>query len=407
MGVRAVCVVVVALSGWLAACGYESPYRTRQRHQEGEVKRLSATEIQAEDKRWRALRPLRLDVYATRAYHRGASDWGAQLNQRIADANDALRDFGVQLELGQTLEWTAKGSHDDLDAALHELTELAADGDAEFVLGLVGPMPYALEVYAQIGRAEMLGRHMVMRQMDSVEEMKAFRAGLDTIDEEEILRLYRGRKRHKEASVFLHELGHTLGALHEADRSSFMTPAYDAKGERFSNANREIIARALVERTKPQEQRQPVALVASLVEYLQALPANTFRAEDLSAQLEHLRERSQAYAAATSTPPGARAPAGPSAHSGTDPGVASADDPRLDVASLAASDQQRFAAARAAANENRLREAWKPVQELVRLYPQNYAVNHLACEIAMQGGLPMRDVQKYCDPLTTLAGAKD
>jgi predicted Zn-dependent protease len=403
-------VFTCAMVSLLSACAYESPYVRRERLQAGEVNRLSAASIRAQDARWRAMRTVQIDVYATRAYHRDAVDWQTQLDQRISDANAVLKSFSVQLELGRVEDWQAKQSHDDLDIALKELESMTQQSDAAFVLGLVGPMPYAIESYAQIGRARLLNRHMVMRQMDSVEEMQSFRQHLDMIDEEEILRLYRGRKRHKEASVLLHELGHTLGAIHDSDRASFMHASYDSKGQAFSEPNQQIMAHALADRLKAPEERDSAALVDWMIGYLESLQGGSFRQEDLAAHLGELRSAAQQLAsarenaAAASAEPKVALAAGAGTSATPPTAIEAANDPRSDVSELSATDRERFAGARAASADNRLLDAWKPLRALAANYPKNYAVQHLACDVAMRGSLPMREVQKYCDRLAKLAG---
>ena len=72
---------------------------------------------------------------------------------------------------------------------------------------------------------DLTGR--VPRAMYDVGEANAIEASLETLTETERWALIEARIRHKELSVFLHEWGHTLGALHAPKGACFMGLSYD------------------------------------------------------------------------------------------------------------------------------------------------------------------------------------
>ena len=64
----------------------------------------------------------------------------------------------------------------------------------------------------QIGIAATPGRHLVLRGMDDEQEGLAIDRDLSLLPNDEREALYTQRRAHKEAVMFLHEWGHTLGS---------------------------------------------------------------------------------------------------------------------------------------------------------------------------------------------------
>ena len=86
--------------------------------------------------------------------------------------------------------------------------------DVDLVIGLVTPLSTFNPTFSALGRANVLGRHIVMRSTDAPEEMAAFEQALRKASAEARADLYQARLRHKETLLLLHEVGHILGAPH-------------------------------------------------------------------------------------------------------------------------------------------------------------------------------------------------
>ncbi len=85
------------------------------------------------------------------------------------------------------------------------------------------------------------GKHLVLRATGAAEEKDDIDRAFDQLSVEDRAKLGRVRARHRATAVLLHELGHSLGALHVRDPQSLMSPAYDkrmtAYGDPVANRN--------------------------------------------------------------------------------------------------------------------------------------------------------------------------
>ena len=120
--------------------------------------------------------------------------------------------------------------------------------------------------FHELGRARVLGRHVVLRTMDDVGELRALE-GFDTLEPTERSRLYQQRKRHKETAVLLHELGHCLGALHTREPAELMHPQYTSDMQSFAPENLELMGYVVDDRVAGRNPLQSVPLHAQLATY--------------------------------------------------------------------------------------------------------------------------------------------
>jgi hypothetical protein len=94
---------------------------------------------------------------------------------------------------------------------------------------MVGALPRQTDSLHEVGMATILGKHLVVRAAARIGEHDAINAAFNELSQDERARLERLRKRHRAVAVFLHEVGHCLGAIHENDARSLMNRAYDPK----------------------------------------------------------------------------------------------------------------------------------------------------------------------------------
>ncbi len=108
----------------------------------------------------------------------------------------------------------------------------------------------------------MPGKHLVMRAMNDAREHEAIERVFAQSDEGERRALYHERKQHKTVTVFLHEIGHTLGVPHEIDPAGIMQARYDPKARGFSAGAVGLMRLSLAHRLDPAAQT-PQAFAAA------------------------------------------------------------------------------------------------------------------------------------------------
>jgi hypothetical protein len=176
--------------------------------------------------------------------------------------------------------------------------------------------------------------------------------------------IYKERQKHKRLVIFLHEWAHTMGALHTRRDQMILYPNYDSEMARFGEENLRLIDAALKDRF-PFEGSYP-----HLTEFLQ----KTRSEEWFPGQREQLLANLGVSAAAASGPsePTARV-----ALSGADEAL---------LAGVSDEDRARYAEAKALLEARELDVSWAKLEPLLKKYPDNYAIQHFGCSLAMHVG---------------------
>jgi hypothetical protein len=78
----------------------------------------------------------------------------------------------------------------ELDATLLELAEQDPGSDVDVIIALVGALPVATFSFYDLGRANVLGKHIAIRSMSNAVEIRAIDT-LDALEPEERSRMYR------------------------------------------------------------------------------------------------------------------------------------------------------------------------------------------------------------------------
>jgi len=337
---------------------------------------------------------LRIRAYATPHYEAALVDGQAQFEQALRDANPTLaHDLGFRLELTEFRSWPRSMPDDDLGALLKAIESDDPARDVDWVVILASPQGVVATSADQVGLAPILGRHLALRAMSDAAEFDVIERGFSELSEAEKAKLYAARKRHKAATVLLHELGHTLGIPHELDPHSMMSFQYDARSAAFSSAASQLGRRVLALRASlPGTEASRNAAQAAL-NVLHAAPAHTWEgvtARETERRLEWFRQSRPA-----AQPAAAAAPA-PSAASAS-PGAAPQN--------VSASDRAVFEQARAAQEAGRIGDAITLAKPLFERYPDVYAIQELRCLLAMKASLAMADENAECQPLRRLSGS--
>jgi metallopeptidase family M12-like protein len=375
----------------MSSCLYDSGWAEPKRAQQAAAQRATPSALRATPEAEgeagsapskKRLRPLKLRARATPRYAAEVVDWQRQLADLVTDANEVLGPtLSVRLEVTAVEVWAPHGTDDDLLAMLDELTTSDPGGEVEWVIGLIGSVPRFEQSFHQLGLGRA-GKHFVVRAMNDAREYEAIQNNLFKLDEQERRKLYRIRKRHKTTAVFLHELGHTLGVIHELDRTTLMAPAYDSKEEGFSAAAAGWMRIALDHRLDPAAHPER-AFTQTMLDHLQSTAPGWVAAErdDLVARLR-ARQAASAPRAPGASPPAASAPG--------------------DLVALGPPDRRAFDEASEALRSGQPRDAWARAKPLFAAYPDVYTVQDLRCQIAMKLGLGWDEANAQCERLMEL-----
>jgi hypothetical protein len=373
----------------LSACfvGYDSSWGQAKAAQQRLAARSTPGSIgaaTADQGHERSKRTLRIRLRPDTHYLAQTVDAERQLRELVEDANGVLAPgLGLELEVDAIRGWSFEDD-DRLDGALRALAKDDASEDVDIVVGLIGALPRPTESLHELGLAEVLGKHVVVRAASRLGEHDAVDRAMPDLDEDARNRVVRARRRHRAEAVFLHEIGHALGALHETETTSVMHPAYDERMNAFGD-NAVVLMHLAID-----EPDRASALRAQL-DYLRAATPASIAAwvpGEREVEIAHLE-------AMTSGTSEVATSSGPSADS------AAAEAP----AELALEDRDRFTRATAAFRGGHVAVAYETARPLFAAYPANYAVQDLRCQLATVQWLDKKAMLEECTPVGRLADA--
>lgn len=336
------------------------------------------------DKPPSAARKLRVRAYVARAYTTQVVDVPRTLHDLFDDANDVTEPaLGARLELEGIRTWEI-AKDDDLKKLLAELRSVDAGTDVDWVVGFVGALPRTSLSFHDLGMAQTPGRHIVLRAPSSAARHDETERSYSELSDDERRRVQKDLRRHRTAAVFLHEVGHTLGSLHERSDRSIMYPEYRPRMTAFG-ADATSVMRTVLERREVKTADDQAALFRELGAALRRVPDGVFFEEE---RRQMLPEIDRVVSAAT--PPPASEPAKAEAPA------------RPDLPELSPDDRATFARAAERAEAGDHVTAWETAKPLFGLYPDVLTVQDFRCNLATKV-FSFQAARRECERLMQLA----
>ena len=368
--------LVAASSSSACFMGYDSRWGQTKAAQRRAASAATPAAIAASPEPSRAaVRPLRVRVHATPSYSAQVIDWPKHVSDAFDAANIVLEPAaGVRLVLDAKSSWADAPADAPLPAMLRALHDADAATDTDLVLGLVGGLPRDGASFHELGYADVLGRHVVLRAAAHTDEAAAIDRSFDELPAEDRARLLRDRRQHRETAVLLHEIGHALGALHERDPHSLMHARYDRSMAGFSAEATDVMRITVDHRSRAssKESGDP-ALAADLAAY--------FRQSSSEAWTTGEREAAVARLAGID----ARNPSPSPEPAKPDP-----------LAALSDADRAAYERASEAFRASGVARAWEIATPLFAKYPAVYAVQDLRCQLAIVRRLEKAALDEAC-----------
>lgn len=320
-------------------------------------------------------------VYADDEHRAQTVNWERKFSVMLRRANEVLGPTaGLELEIVETKAWPRTSASSDLEAMLAELEDLDPGGDVHFVVGVATALPEVTASMHQLGVARLLGKHLVVRGLNDTKEIEVLGAVLDNLSTENREKLWSIRRKHKETALFLHELGHLLGAIHTNEPGRLLHPTYDAKIVDFARANAKLMRIAAGFRTSAGPTGDRRAELEALRAYLAATTYAGWVKED-HLLLDAMIQERLASGGATKTELGALSDA------------------------VRPADRKSYRDAMKLADRGRILEAWEKAEPLFEFYPDEPAIQVLRCRLASARKMAPAQVAALCEKAAALAPA--
>ena len=334
---------------------------------------------------------LRVRALVTRSFTAQIVDTPRHLRELFEDLNRITeRDLGVHLELTETKPWDLV-DEDDLEKAHATLRAKEPGDDVDWVAGFIGSLPRTTRSFHELGKGTLVGKHVVARAPSSAERHDAIERSLSELSEDERHALEKNIRRHRATAIFLHELGHTLGSVHETSQASIMFPEYNAKMAAFGPSANDVM-RASIAKHGASE----LVIDEEVVAALERAPSGAFVEAERVSLVGQLRMR-----IARASAPVRVAPA-PSASASAAAAAPPAEGAIPDTPELTGVDRERFVEAFGAARRGDVKTAWTVGKPLFGTYPRSMSVQDLRCQVASRS-MPFDVARKECALLMKLS----
>jgi hypothetical protein len=304
------------------------------------------------------VRTARVRVWADDDYRAQHLRWKQGFGDELDYANQLLEPMlGLRLE-AEFQDWDRRATGATLREDIDALAQIDDGDDVAWVIGLTSALPLVSASTDELGVAEVLGTYIVLRGYADAEERRAFIRAFPDLEESERDEVHDARRRHKQTVLLVHELAHTLGAIHETDPSWIMHPVYRPEQASISDRNRELMLIALADRLHTKEARDPVATAEALLAAIDAADWGGWIAEEKENEAQGLRaEIESAKQGMTASP-------------------------------VPAAAYAQYAHAQQLAGAGKFDDALAELDPIVAAYPGNAAIRLLVCQIRLAAAGP-------------------
>jgi hypothetical protein len=340
---------------------------------------------------------MRVRAFARREHAAQIVNWQERFEETVQHANRVLEPaLGIQLEVMPGAAWAAAGEAEELQSLLEALQSAQRDDEADWIVGLAGALSRLEPSFHQLGMARVGGRHMVLRAPNDALEYDAIQRALPDLGEDERSALYRSRRAHQAAAVFVHELGHALGAVHVRTKTDLMYPFYSIEMASLAEPVADLMRVSLRHLAVPPAQREQSLLARSLLDALAQSRAPWVSEEkaELEAYLRQLASSNTALASPVSATLVSASAPHPEAESAPPSAAASGA-----IESLPEAERAMYYKVLQHKQAGRVEEAWAEGQPLFDAFSDNYAIAELRCQPAMDRQLGWEQARAECRPL--------
>jgi tetratricopeptide (TPR) repeat protein len=311
------------------------------------------------------VRVAKVRIFADADFRARTPRWKQHITDELDYANALLTPMlGVRLEISEIREWDHAAAEAPLRETLAALAHDDASDASAWVIGYTAPAAASTTAFDELGTGELFGRYLVVRGYADEAERKAFAHQFPDVPLREAGDALDARRRHKQTCVLLHQLGHTLGAIHESDPSWIMHITYDPQQATLSERNRELMQIALEDRLKIKELRDPTATAGQMLAAIEKGEWGGWVAAEKDDEVTALR------AIVDAAKKGATAPDVP----------------------VAIYDQYQHV--ERLAQQGRGKDALVELDPLIAAYPGNAQIRLLACKIQLGDKGPPTEVAK-------------
>lgn len=378
-----------------AGCMYDSSRTIAKQTQQHNAAHYTPAALQAEGAapEERASTPpsrpktMRVRALVSKSFTAHVIDTPKYMRDLFDDANKMTEpSLGIHLELEATRPWD-DAPDEDTTKALTTLETSEPGKDVDFVAGFIGALSRTSHSFHELGRGAVVGKHLVVRAPGSAEVHDAVERSFDRLTDDERRKLRKDIARHRAAVVFLHELGHTLGCIHETEPTSIMVPEYNRRVTTFGPEARTLMKSTLEKRREGASDDEVLKVVG---DFLRTAPPAAFVADDRNRLLADIDARGAAQQTnvhAQVQPAAPKTPAAP------------------ETPGLSPADREKFLQANEAFSKAEMVRAWNAAKPLFATYKDSFEVQDLRCKIATNS-MPFDMARRECDRLMKLATGK-
>jgi hypothetical protein len=387
----------------LTSCWYDSRWGQEKKLQQQRAaqteKRLAAEPGEREGARAVRGKPFRVRFLVTRGFSSQVIDVPKHVRELLDDASDVVAPaLGSRFEVESVRAWELDRD-DDLDKVLLEEAKADPASEVDWVVGLVGALPMATASFHEIGRSRVPGKHMVLRAPSSAQRHDAVDRSFDELSGDERQRVQKNVRRHRATVVFLHELGHSLGCLHEKSATSIMHPRYDTKATTFVPQAVGVMMIALEGRKAktPADEAKLLRDLATVYKKAAGVDGTG------GLYVEEDRTKFIALFEETATRLEAPANANGNANANAPPPPAPSGPAIPDTPSLTVEHRALFVRAyETVANKGDYVGAWEIAKPLFAAYPREMAVQDFRCKLA-SSTMSFPAARRECDALMKIS----